>query len=90
MSQNKELRELIGLVGYIKLQHRHKHIEDETDTDYINGIEMGQTQQTSFDINSDFTDVPEVSEKGVECFNGNIDEHEHAKNVENTIDSDHL
>ena len=51
---------------------------------------MGQTQQTSFDINSDFTDVPEVSEKGVECFNGNIDEHEHAKNVENTIDSDHL
>ena len=51
---------------------------------------MGQTQEKSFDVESDFTDILEVSNESVEGFYRHVNEHEHADYVKHSVDSDHL
>lgn len=90
MSENKEFRELIFLINQIELHNRHQHINQHTDTDDINGIEMRQRQQAGLNPNPDLVDVLEVPDKGVKRLNRHINEHKHAQNVENPIEGDDL
>ncbi len=90
MSQNKEFRELVGFVGQVKLEHCKEHVKNDANTDNVNGVEMGQTQQAGFHVDSYLADILEVPEEGVKSLDRHVNENEHTKNVKHSVDGNYL